>query len=101
MKLFRFLVITATQVPLLYLELGRHDMLGGFNQTDAGFGLMVGLFIAVPLFNLGWLIFETWRSFRLSRQKKLSRNLVWPFIALTLLIEALVVDLYLLSLVRM
>ena len=40
MNLFRAITITLTQCPLVYFELGRRDLLSGFNQTDQGFGLL-------------------------------------------------------------
>ncbi len=101
MTLFRAMAIVLTQMPLLYFELGRRDMLGGFNQTDQGFGLMIGLFIVVPLVNLVWLIVESRRTFRQTREKGLSKALLLPFVALLFLFEALIIDLYLLSHVRM
>ena len=101
MSFFRAAVIVLTQVPLLYFELGSRDMLGGFNQTDQGFGLMVGLFIVVPLINLAWLIVESLRAFKLTREVGFNKSLLFPVVALFFLFEAIAVDLYLLSHVRM
>jgi len=101
MNLFRAITITLTQCPLVYFELGRRDLLSGFNQTDQGFGLLVGLFIVVPLLNLVWLIIESRRTFKLARTKGFNKSLPLPFVALLFFCEALAIDLYLLTFVRM
>ena len=101
MKLFRIIAIALTQIPLLYFELGSRDMLGGFNQTDQGFGILVGLFVVVPLVNLVWLIVESRRTFKQVRKKGFNKSLLLPFVALFFFFEALAVDLYLLSHLRM
>lgn len=101
MNLFRAVIIVLTQLPLLYFELGRRDLLGGFNQTDDGFSLLIGLFVVVPLVNLVWLLFETTRSFRLVRERGFGKMVLLPFVPLLLLLESLAIDLYLLSYARM
>jgi len=101
MNLFRAITMTLTQCPLLYFELGRRDLLGGFNQTDQGFGLLIGLFIVVPLLNLTWLIVESRRTFKMTGAKGFNKSLPLPFIALLFFCEALAIDLYLLTFVRM
>ena len=101
MRIFRCAVVVMTQVPLLYFELGRHDMLGGFNQTDAGFGLLLGLFVMVPILILAWLLLETVIAIRLAKKDGFSRTVLLPFFALAILLESLAIDLYLLSHARM
>ena len=101
MKQFRIIAIILTQVPLLYFELGSRDMLGGLNQTDQGFGILIGLFVVVPLINLAWLIVESRRTFKKIREKGFNKSLLLPFVALFFFFEALAVDLYLLSHARM
>lgn len=101
MNLFRAIAITLTQLPILYFEAGRRDMLGGFNQTDEGFGLLIGLFIVVPLVNLVWLGVETSKTFKKTREVGFNKSLPLPFVALFFLLEALAIDLYLLSHLRM
>ncbi len=101
MKTFRIIAIVATQAPLIYFELGSRDLLGGFNQTSEGFFLMVGLFVAVPLLNLAWLVLEAARSFRMAREKGCSRTILLPLAPLIFVAEAIAIDLYLLGHVRM
>ncbi|PLX98279.1 MAG: hypothetical protein C0623_13225 [Desulfuromonas sp.] len=101
MNLLRAMAIMLTQLPLLYYELGRRDLLGGFNQTDHGLGLLVGLFVVVPIGNFIWLVSETVRSFRKTRKPGLNRAMALPFVALLMLFESLAIDLYLLSQARM
>ena len=101
MTLLRLFAIVFTQLPLIYFELGSRDMLGGFNQTDQGFGLMIALFAAAPLLTLAWLIVESGRTVRLTKEKGFNRSLLLPVVALLFFFEAIAIDLYLLSHVRM
>lgn len=99
--MIRVAVIILTQVPIIYFELGRRDLLGGFNQTSEGFSLLIGLFLIVPLVNLVWLVVETARCFRAVRETGLDRTVLRPLVALLFLLEAMAIDLYLLSHARM
>lgn len=101
MTILRLISIVATQVPLLYFEAGSRDLLGGFNQTDAGFSLMVTLFVLVPFLDLSWLILESRRAWRRTRDRGLNRSLLLPPVALLFFFEALAIDLYILSHARM
>ena len=101
MILFRISAIILTQLPLLLFFGGTHDLLFGFNQTSEGFSTMIGLFIIVPITNLTWLGVETKRTFKLTREKGFNKSLPIPFIALFFFLEALAIDYFLMTQVRM
>jgi len=82
MNFFRAITIVLTQCPIVLFVGGTYDLLGGFNQTDAGFGLLIGLFLVVPIINLIWLGVETGKSFKKTRAVGFNKSIVLPFVAL-------------------
>jgi hypothetical protein len=58
---FRIVVTALPQLLLLLLLGGRLDLLGGFNRTDAGFGIVVALFFLAPLAAAALLVVEVMR----------------------------------------
>lgn len=99
-----FLRIIAISLPqlLLILDLGaKHDLLFGFNRADAGFSTLLALFILAPLLNLVWLVSETAHSVLLAKRRNGPVALRIPALALSVLVEALLIDLYLLSQAKM
>jgi hypothetical protein len=100
LNIFRGILIVLTQLTIIYYIAGAHDLLFGFNQTDAGFGTLLLLFFLVPVLNLVWLGIEISLAIKLFRQTRTATFLM-PAVALALLVESLAIDLYLLSQVRM
>jgi hypothetical protein len=86
---------------ILFYIGGVNDLLFGFNQTSAGFDILVLLFVLVPLVDLFWIIIEIKISVRLFKHKKRVASILMPIIAVFFFIEAIAIDLYLLSKVRM
>ena len=68
---------------------------------DSGFAVLVFLFVSAPLLDLSWMIIEIVRSGRLGRKKRNKTAFVMPLLALFFLVEAMVIDLYIVSFVRM
>jgi len=101
MNFFRIFTIIVTQLPLLLFFGGTHDLLFGFNQTQQGFTTMIALIFLVPVLNLAWLIIETRRTYRRTREKGFNKSLLMPFVALLFFLEALAIDLFLLGQLRM
>lgn len=87
-------------LPLLYVG-GSRDLLFGFNQTDAGLATLLLLMVTVPLVNLAWLVMEIRHAVKSLRERKGWLVLLGPSLALLLLAEALAVDYYILTQVRM
>lgn len=79
----------------------KFDLIFGFNRMDSGFGLLIFLFVFIPLLNLSWVITETIRSFKFSRHQSKAETFLMPFIAVAFLIESLAIDLYIASHARM
>jgi hypothetical protein len=101
MTVFRIMAIFLTQLPITLYFAGTYDLLFGFNQTHAGFGTLIFLFVFVPLFNLFWLIIEITLSVRMLKNRVRAVSFLTPIIALFFLIESIAIDLYLLSQARM
>ena len=90
-----------TQVPIVLFIGGTHDLLFGFNQTSEGFSTLLFLMVFVPLASLTWLVTEITLSVKHLRQQVKAQSFLMPVIALIFLVEALAIDLYILSFARM
>lgn len=101
MFILRFIAISLPQL-LLLLPLGASmDLLGGWNHTDAGFNTLLLLFLMTPVVTLNLLIFEIIK-YRKSRRLLPERPVrFWPGVAIFLCTETLVINLALLSQLRM
>ncbi len=101
MKVFRGAAILLTQLPLLLFVGAKYDLLFGFNRMDSGFGLLVFLFLSVPLLNLAWLVVEIVRSVKLSGQQSRAATFLIPLVPVFFLLESLAIDLYIAAHARM
>ena len=101
MAAFRIVVAFLPQALILLLVGGSFDLLGGFNRTDAGFGTLIALFLVTPVATLALLAVEIIRYLLLAKRKDAARSFSMPAVAIVLFLEALAVDLYLLSQLRM
>lgn len=101
LNLFRGLAALLPQLTLLYFVAGSRDWLGGFNQSGAGFTTLLVLVVAAPLLCLAWMIVEARYAFRHFRNRKVLALILGPLLAMVFLLEALTVDLYILSHARM
>ncbi|MES9857583.1 MAG: hypothetical protein ABW166_13405 [Sedimenticola sp.] len=97
----RSIAISTTQLPIIYFIAGANDLLFGFNQTDAGFGLMILLFVFVPIINLIWITTEIKRLVKRTKEHGQLASMQMTGIALFFFVESIAIDLYLLSQVRM
>jgi len=68
---------------------------------DSGFGILLLLFIFVPLLNLSWFITEVVRSFGLAKQQSSAVTYLTPLAAIFFLAESITIDLYIASHARM
>lgn len=98
---FRIVAAALPQVLILLFLGGSFDMLWGFNRTDAGFSTLVVLFLATPVATLVLLVGEIVRYVLLVKRKDAARSFAMAAVAIFLLLEALTVDLYILSQFRM
>lgn len=101
-KLMVFIRITTIALPQLLLILfiaGSHDLLGGWNQTDSAMSTLLVLFLLSPIATLALLVTEAVRLCKADTGKK--KKAAYLLLASIVFIEALAVDLYLLSQIRM
>lgn len=100
MPLFR---VIAMVLPLLLISLlvaGSKDMLGGWNQTDNALSTVLTLFLLGPVVTLSLLVTEIVRYYK-KRQGERGKALLFIGLAILFFIEALAVDFYLLTQLRM
>lgn len=77
------------------------DLLFGFNHTDGGFSTLLFLFIVVPLLDLCWLVVEIVLFIRQAKTQFEMKSLLMPGIAMLIFLEAIAIDLYMVSQMRM
>ena len=101
MRVFRIIVALLPQILLLLLVGGTLDLLGGWNRTDSAFGVLIALFLVTPVATAILLVVETIRYRRHVKGEKETRSFLMPGFAIVLFVEALAIDLFILSQVRM
>ena len=79
----------------------RLDLLGGWNRTDSGFGVLILLFFVTPLAIAILLVVEAIQYRKDARRETATRSFLMPGLAIFLFLEALGLDLYILSQLRM
>lgn len=80
---------------------GRLDLLGGWNHTDSGFGVLILLFFVTPLATAILLVVEAIQYRKDARRENATGSFLMPGLAIFLFLEALALDLYILSQLRM
>ena len=78
---------------------GSHDLLGGWNQTDDAMLTLLALFVLTPMTTLALLVTEVARAFK--KRGTAMQTSAWTSLAAVLFIEALAIDIYLLTQIRM
>ena len=94
-------MIFLTQLPIILYVGAAFDLIFGFNRMDAGFTILLILFVLVPLLNLSWLITEIILSVKLLRHRNRAVSVLMPLIAAFFFMESIAIDLYLISQARM
>jgi len=80
---------------------GQLDLLGGWNHTDAAFGVLITLFLVTPVTTAVLLVVETIKYRKHATRGKETGSLSMPGLAIFLFLEALAIDMFILSQVRM
>lgn len=101
MAAFRILVALLPQLLILLDAGARFDLLGGLNRTDAGFGILMALFLVAPVATLLLLVVEIIRYVLRTRRKDPARSFRMPALAIFLFLEALAIDGYIVSQLKM
>ncbi len=97
MSLLRLIAYCPPQLLLVLFFAGSLDLLGGWNQTDDAMMTLIALFILAPILAMILLVKETMCYWKVRGRKALL------FMSLSILIffQAMAVDFYLLTQVRM
>lgn len=98
-----FFRVIALALPLLLLSLlvaGSHDMLGGWNQTDDALTTVLILFLLGPVVTLALLVTEIVRYYK-AQQGERYKAFLFIGLAIIFFVEALAIDYYLLTQLRM
>ena len=101
MLLIRLIAIALPQILVLMLVAGWLDLLGGWNHTDSGFGVLILLFLLNPVVAVIFLSVETLRYRKLGKQGDESRSVLMPAVAILIFTEVFATNLFLLTQVRM
>lgn len=97
MWILRAIPFALPQLLLLLFMLGKFDLLGGFNRTDAGMNTVMALFVLAPVAAALWFLSESVAAVVEALRKKQRVAFLVPAIALGTRLEALGVGAYLLS----
>ena len=101
MRVFRIIVALLPQILLLLLVGGTLDLLGGWNHTDSAFGVLIALFLVTPVATATLLVLEIVKYRKHVKREKETRSFLMPGFAIALFCEALAIDLFILSQLRM
>ncbi len=101
MLFIRIIIIALPQIFLFLIIGARLDWLGGWNHESRSFDIMVMLFIVIPIFTAALLFGESVRYYRKVKSKDETRSILLPVLALLIFIEALSIDFYMLTQLRM
>jgi len=101
MAALRIVVALLPQVLLLLLLAGKYELLGGWNHTDSAFGTLIALFVVTPLATAVLVVIEAIKYLVRVKPKDETRSFMMAAVAILLFLEALAVDVYFVSQVRM
>ena len=96
----RILAIALPQLLILLFTAGSLDLLGGWNHTDSALNTLIILFLVGPIVTLLFLIVEIIKYRRFKQRGEL-RSFLIPFFAIFLFVEALLINVFILSQIRM
>ena len=100
MPFFRVFAVTLPLILMFLLVAGANDMLLGWNQTDDAMGTVLILVLLSPLVALALLIAEIVSCCKANKGER-ARPVLFIGLAIIFFVEALAVDLYFLSQLRM
>jgi hypothetical protein len=98
---FRIIVALLPQILLLLLVGANLDLLGGWNHTDSAFGVLIILFLITPVATAVLLVVETIKYRKHVTREKATGSFLMPGFTIFLFLEALAIDIFILSQVKM
>ena len=100
MPFFHYTDMVLPQILIFLLVAATHDMLGGWNQTDDAMFTVLILVLLSPSVALALLVTEIVRCCKAIKEER-GRTFLFIGLALVIFAEALAIDLYFLSQLRM
>ena len=100
MPFFRYTAMVLPQILIFLLLAATRDMLGGWNQTDEAMFTVLILVLLSPSVTLALLVTEIVRCCKANKGERV-RTFLYIGLALVLFVEALAIDLYFLSQLKM
>jgi len=101
MVVFRIIAALLPQILLFLLIGGILDLLGGWNHTDSALGVLIMLFLVTPVVTAILLVVETIQYRKHIVRDKVTGSFLLPSFAIFLFLEALAIDIFILSQARM
>lgn len=101
MIFLRGLTYALPQILLFLLIGARANLIFGLNKTDLGFSLLILFFLMIPVTSAILLLTEIIIYWKKSRSSPGSRSFLFPGLALFLLLESLVIDIFILANLKM
>ena len=100
MPFFRCIAMVLPQILIFLLVAATHDMLGGWNQTDDAMFTVLILVLLSPSVALALLVTEIVRCCKAIKGER-GRIFLFIGLAIVLFVEALAIDYYFLTQLRM
>jgi hypothetical protein len=100
MLFFRAVTFALPLILIILLVAGANDMLFGWNQTDDAMFTVVALVLLSPIAALALLVTEVVTCYKANKGER-GKAFLFIVLAVILLAEALAIDLYFLSQLRM
>ena len=101
MLIFRTIVASLPQILIVLLFGGELGLLGGWNRTDTGLNVLILLFLVTPVATAFLLVVEIVRYGLHVKRGIEPRSFAMPGLAILLFLEALAIDVFIVSQVRM
>ncbi len=101
MLVLRIIIIALPQILLFLLIGARLDLLGGWNHEAGSLTILIMRFILIPILTAVLLYGESVRYYRQLKSKDRTQSILLPGLALLIFIEALSIDGFMLTQLRM
>jgi hypothetical protein len=100
MRVFRSIIAAVPQILLLLLVGAWLDLLSGWNHTDSGFSVLIIMFVLSPVATVILLIVESIRYLRQVDRGNRKQSFLMLGLAVFLFLEALAIDIFIVSQAR-
>ncbi len=101
MVILRIIGVVIPQILVLLVFGAQLDLLGGWNNTNGAFLIVIVLFLLSPIVTATLLISETVKYWKQKKSRHGTQSLLMFGLAVFFFVEALVIDSFILSQLRM